>query len=73
MPVSQYEIYNPGPNIDTVLGHAYAESDARLFAASHKMLDLLKQVMEYADNGTPIQPGSLLIEEIARVMNEENL
>jgi hypothetical protein len=43
---------------------AEREANARLIAAAPDLLAACRDVLEFLDNGSPLQPGSLLHQEI---------
>lgn len=50
------------------------EANARLIAAAPQLLEALEALMEFADNGTPIHPGALVVNDaraaIAKALGE---
>jgi len=52
----------PGTTTDRI--EPIAEANAKLIAAAPDMLAALRQVLEFMDNGTPLRPGALLVDDI---------
>lgn len=56
-------------------GQPATEAEGILLAAAPELLAALKELLEYADNGTPIRPGALVLDDaraaIARATGTE--
>jgi hypothetical protein len=44
--------------------------NAKLIAAAPELLELCQHIMEYMDNGTPLHPGALLVDDLRAAIAE---